>query len=734
MPKGSLVSWRACWPKPRALPTFRARWIRFLLKHYLRRKYVKAGKSVPELRALDEVILRNQKLPKGTEVSPVKSGGLSGDWIQGPGANSDTAILYLHGGAFVTGSPAVHRELPARVSSSSGIRVFSLTYRLAPEYPFPAALEDTLEAYRWLLDQGYAPSSLVLGGESSGGGLALQALLSMKKEAIPLPKAAFFFSPVTDWAELDGESYSTRARLDPLISRPQCEFTASLYVGDNPRDTPLFRPAEMDLTGLPPMWIQVGDHEILLSDAERLAGQASGSGVEVDFKVWPGLWHVFQGAARFVPEAQDSIAELGSFIRKQLGKGGKLSSGGQPGNPAFPRGLASLCFSLLGVIGCDSASSRPVVVTDSAGIRVTLNADASRTYAEVNLEPVLSFGGAEADGPTQFFRIQDVHFDQLGRLWVADGQSAELRIFLPDGSHWKTLGGRGDGPGEFRRIHLLGSFRGDSIAVWDDALARLTVYEAEGDWFRTQLLPTGDGPPIRARGLFPDGSLLGQIPRIIQSASIREGQILGDSVRLVRHDVGDSTEVFQAGAMGPRWLWTGRNQVPVPFTWNAGFDVIGETVHLAAGPEFRISVFRNGEIKAIYGIDRRPGQVTEADRDAYRTFTEEFIPEPGSADYLAALAHPDVPTEMPGYSRILAASDGGVWARIYSPDPSGPFTWDVFTESGEWMGQVVTPADFTVMDIADGQISGVWRNDLGVEHVRVFRIVLCPKATEEPRC
>ncbi|MFC1790874.1 alpha/beta hydrolase [Gemmatimonadota bacterium] len=244
--------------------------------------------------------------------------GLSAEWIQGPGAGSDAAVLHLHGGAFVTGSPATHRELVARISASAGVRFLSVDYRLAPEHPFPAAMEDVLSAYRWLLDQGYEPSRLVLGGESSGGGLALQALLSMKREAIPLPRAVFFLSPVTDWGGLDGESYMTRATLDPLISLSQCQFTASLYVGGHPEDTPLFRPTEMDLAGLPPVWIQAGDHEVLLSDAERLAERARDAGVDVDFRVWPGLWHVFQAAARFVPEAQESIEELGHFIRGHI--------------------------------------------------------------------------------------------------------------------------------------------------------------------------------------------------------------------------------------------------------------------------------------------------------------------------------------------------------------------------------------------------------------------------------
>lgn len=300
------------------MPSFRALFTRFLLRHSVGRMYRRAGRSIPRLRKLDEVLIRGQRPPKGTSVTPVTLNGLSGEWVLGPGAESDAAILHLHGGAFVTGSPAAYRELTARISAAAGVAVLSLGYRLAPEHPFPAAIEDAVLAYRWLLGQGYSASRLVLGGESSGGGLALQALLEIKAAGVPLPVAAFFLSPVTDWVNLDGDSYTTRCALDPLLSVSQCRFTASLYVVDHPRETPLFRPTEMDLTGLPPMWIHVGDHEVLLSDAERLAQRATLAGVEVDFKVWPGLWHVFQSSARLVPEAKDSIRELGRFVREHL--------------------------------------------------------------------------------------------------------------------------------------------------------------------------------------------------------------------------------------------------------------------------------------------------------------------------------------------------------------------------------------------------------------------------------
>lgn len=266
------------------------------------------------------MLARSQRPLRGTLISSASVDGLPGEWIQGPGTDSDRVLLYFHGGAFIMGSPATHRELASRISAAAGAKVLSPDYRLAPEHPFPAAVDDATVSYRWLLSQGYSSSQIAIGGESSGGGLALQAILSLKEEGVQLPRAAFFLSPVTDWMAFDGESYSTRAVSDPLVSLPQCRFTASLYVGSIPPETPLLQPLTMDLSGLPPMWIQVGDHEVLLSDAERLAERARACEVPVEFKVRPGMWHVFQAAARFVPEARRSVEELGRFLRESMKK------------------------------------------------------------------------------------------------------------------------------------------------------------------------------------------------------------------------------------------------------------------------------------------------------------------------------------------------------------------------------------------------------------------------------
>ena len=168
------------------------------------------------------------------------------------------------------------------------------------------------------VENGFAPNHVAIGGDSAGGGLALQVLLALAGDAIPLPAAAFFLSPVTEWLRFDGESYSTRARLDPLITLEMCRFSASCYVGSGRPDSPLLRPLEADMVGLPPTCIHVGDHEVLLSDSVRLARHAAACGVPVELKVWPGMWHVFQAAPRLLPEARRSLAEIGTFVSKRL--------------------------------------------------------------------------------------------------------------------------------------------------------------------------------------------------------------------------------------------------------------------------------------------------------------------------------------------------------------------------------------------------------------------------------
>lgn len=302
------------------MPSLRARLFRFVTRHVMGPKFRRAGKSVAKLRDMTDWIVKNQKVPAGTTVEPLSIDGREAEWVRSRGSRTDRAVLYLHGGGFIMGSPATHRELAAALSTAMRAAVLVPDYRLAPEHPFPAALEDAVSAYRWLLRNGFEAGRLAIGGDSAGGGLTLQALLALAGDGAPLPAAAFFMSPVTEWLRFDGESYTTRARLDPLITLEMCRFSASCYVGANDSAAPLLRPLEADMTGMPPLCIHVGDHEVVLSDSTRLAERASACGAAVELKVWPGMWHVFQAAPRLLPEARRSLEQMGRFVSERLGE------------------------------------------------------------------------------------------------------------------------------------------------------------------------------------------------------------------------------------------------------------------------------------------------------------------------------------------------------------------------------------------------------------------------------
>jgi len=243
----------------------------------------------------------------------VKAGGVPAEWIDTPGAARDRVILYLHGGGYTMGSINTHRAMISRIGRASAARVLALDYRLAPENPFPAAVDDATGAYKWLLGEGYKSKRIVISGDSAGGGLTVATLLALRDMRIPLPAAAVPISPWTDLAGT-GESLQTRAAADPMVQAEQLAPQAKMYYGTNDPKNPLISPLYADLRGLPPMLIQVGDAEILLDDATRLAERARNAGVDVDLEVWmemPHVWHVF---AKLLPEGQGAIERIGGFV------------------------------------------------------------------------------------------------------------------------------------------------------------------------------------------------------------------------------------------------------------------------------------------------------------------------------------------------------------------------------------------------------------------------------------
>ncbi len=252
--------------------------------------------------------------------TPVDAGGVPGEWIAAPGASSERTLYYLHGGGYVIGSIHTHRALIARLSAASGARGFAINYRLAPEHPFPAAVEDAVTGYRWLLGQGVDPAGLVIAGDSAGGGLTVATLVALRDAGVPLPAAAVCLSPWTDMEGI-GESAKTRAAADPMIDGAHLADGAQLYLGDADPRTPLAAPLYADLSGLPPMLIHVGDAEVLLDDSTRLAERATAAGVDVTLEVWDHMIHVWQFFAAILPEGQQAIDRIGAWVRERTTAG-----------------------------------------------------------------------------------------------------------------------------------------------------------------------------------------------------------------------------------------------------------------------------------------------------------------------------------------------------------------------------------------------------------------------------
>lgn len=254
-------------------------------------------------------------LPDDISTKQTELGSVPVVTVETPELDPSVVVLYFHGGAYALGSAADSVGLAADVSRRVGAKVISVDYRLAPEHPFPAALDDAVAAYRALLGEGVPSSRIAFVGESAGGGLVASALVALKDTDLPQPSCAAVFSP---WADLSvsGASATGKAALDPALTPEALRIRARDYLGELDRATPLASPVFADLTGLPPLLIQVGSHEILLDDAIRLAAGAARHDVPVELQVWPEVPHVFQGFAVLLDDADQALNAAAAFIKR----------------------------------------------------------------------------------------------------------------------------------------------------------------------------------------------------------------------------------------------------------------------------------------------------------------------------------------------------------------------------------------------------------------------------------
>ena len=258
------------------------------------------------------------KTPEAVKSTRVDAGGVPSEWIEYLGAPEDSVILYFHGGGYVFGDPDSHRDIAWRLGKEAGSKVLVVNYRLAPEHRFPAAVDDAVDSYRWLLEQGFAADRIAIAGDSAGGGLAIALMVNLKELGITLPKVAVLMSPWVDLA-MTGASMVSNAKSDAMLSPEAISIFASYYLGDTNPKEPLASPIFANLSNLPPTLVLVGSKEVLLSDSVTLVEKINAAGGTATLSVWPKMPHVFPILAAIIPEGKKAILDMAEFLRIHLG-------------------------------------------------------------------------------------------------------------------------------------------------------------------------------------------------------------------------------------------------------------------------------------------------------------------------------------------------------------------------------------------------------------------------------
>ncbi len=285
---------------------------RHLFKLKLKPEVVDENFSVQDFRDSIDKASARIKLPKNISVEETSLDGINAEWIIPQNPLKDKILFYIHGGGFISGSCITHRMHVAKFANKCQLKSLVFDYRLAPENPFPAPLDDCVTAYKCILKQGYKPSDIIVGGESAGATLTLSLLLALKENNIPLPKAAFSISPITD-LRCKTSSFIYNAKNDVALMG-SWTYWANFYISDNDPTNPLLSPQFGDLKGLPPLYVCVGTHEIHYDDCVNIAGKAKIEGVEVTFKEWENMIHAFPLLTPLFPEAKKAFQEICEFI------------------------------------------------------------------------------------------------------------------------------------------------------------------------------------------------------------------------------------------------------------------------------------------------------------------------------------------------------------------------------------------------------------------------------------
>jgi len=295
------------------MSSIRAKFIRSISSAYVKRVDIENA-DFKKIRRRWNKLARMLVTAFGVRVEPDRINGLYVEWLTPKNSMDGKLLLYLHGGGYVVGGCDMHRQMVSHIARDGRIRTLLPEYRLAPEHKYPAAIDDAVAVYKALLDMGMKPDDIVFGGDSAGGGLVVATLLSLRDMGELLPAAAVLLSPFLDVTG-SGKSMQSRADQDPWFDPEQLSIVADYYCEEHQRRYPLVSPVFADVEGLCPMFIQVGDDEILLSDSERIADACVAAGIDVELQVWPGMWHGFQMFVRKMPESRAATIKMGNYIQ-----------------------------------------------------------------------------------------------------------------------------------------------------------------------------------------------------------------------------------------------------------------------------------------------------------------------------------------------------------------------------------------------------------------------------------
>lgn len=305
------------------MSSIQSRIIKFIF-YSSQKKNVSRNRSVAEQRAEMDAYAKNAKISKFVHIDRTQIADVPCEIFTPENSPEDKFILYVHGGAYNAGSFTCYSPFVAHFAEKCNVNAILIGYRLAPEAPFPAALEDVVSVYRSMIESGKQGSDIIIGGDSAGAGLSIAAMLSFKEYGLPMPNACVALSP---WVDLtnSGETFETKAKLDCMLIQKELDEAALMYANGVDIKHPLISPLFADLSGLSPIFIQVGTDEILLADSTRLVEKAQEAGVEITIKVWKGMFHIWHMMERFMPEAKQAMNELCTFIQHRLNLKSKLT-------------------------------------------------------------------------------------------------------------------------------------------------------------------------------------------------------------------------------------------------------------------------------------------------------------------------------------------------------------------------------------------------------------------------